>query len=225
MCSDSFSCLQTLNSSKFHFKTHHILLSIKGLLHNLYSKGYMIKFVWVPAHCNIYGNEQADLLAKLGVSCGIIFNRDIQHFEYFSNLKKYTLNNWQISWNTSDQGRYCYSICPKVKVYPWFRYFSVGRNFICTFSRLMSNHYICKCYLYRMNIIDSNICECNETYEDIDHIVFRCSRFNLPREQFFDRISSLGYDIPVSVRDILGNHNLPILKLLYQYLCGISCFV
>lgn len=91
---------------------------------------------------------------------------------------------WKFSWNTSDQGRYCYSIYLKVKVFPWFRHLPVGRNFICSFSRLM-------------NMTDSNICECTKSYEDIDHIVFECSRFDAPREKLLDSIISLSHDIPV----------------------------
>lgn len=153
---------------------------------------------------------------------GIIYNCNIYYSEYFTNLKKYSMNDWQISWNTSDKGRYCYSICPKVKIFPWFRSLPVGRNFICSYSRLMSNHYICSHHLYRMNIKDSNICECNNSYEDIDHIVFECSRFDATKEKFLDKIISFSHDIPVSVRDILGNHSLPVTRISYKYLNEIS---
>lgn len=76
-----------------------------------------------------------------------------------------------------------------------------------------------------MNIIDSNICECDESYEDIDHIMFKCSRLNGPREQFIDNIIRLDFDISVSVCDILGNKCLAILKILYKYLYEISYHV
>lgn len=76
-----------------------------------------------------------------------------------------------------------------------------------------------------MNTIFSNVCECYESYEDIDHIVFKWSRFKRPREQFFDNIIRLGFDIPVSVCDILVNKYLPILKILYKYLYEISYHV
>lgn len=36
------------------------------------------KLVWVPSHSHIFGNEQADCLAKLGATRGIIYKRE-QH--------------------------------------------------------------------------------------------------------------------------------------------------
>jgi hypothetical protein len=59
---------------------------LKAILSDLYSQGFIIKFVWVPAHGNIYGNEQADSLAKLGVACGITYHRVIFASEYHSKL-------------------------------------------------------------------------------------------------------------------------------------------
>lgn len=146
VCTDSLNCLQALNSVKLYFKSHHTILMLKSLLHELYSMGYFIKLVWVPAHCNIYGNEQADSLAKFGAIRGRIYKRIICPSEYFSKLKRDSINSWQTSWDTSDKGRYSYSIYPRVNTIPWFNNLSVERNFIYFFSRLVSNHYICNCY-------------------------------------------------------------------------------
>lgn len=222
ICSDSMSSLRALNSSNLNFKTHHFILMLKKILTDLYSEGFIIKFVWVPSHCNIYGNEQADILAKLGAIRGIIYDREICPSEYHPIFKKNSLNDWQNSWNESEFGRWCYSICPQVKHSPWFHNISASRNFICLFSRLMSNHYNCSSHLYRINVNDSNLCECGKSYEDIDHIVLQCSRFILPRKNLMDNISKLNHPIPVSVRDILAHRYLPILKLVYNFLKNIS---
>lgn len=198
---------------------------MKTLLFDLSSKGFIIKFVWVPAHCKIYGNEQADSLAKFGVHRGITYNRHVLPFEYYPKLKDKSLLDWQICWNSSDKGRWCHSICPKVSNYPWFKNISASRNFICSFSRLMSNHYICNSHLYRINIKDSNLCDCGESYEDIDHIVFQCRKFILPRKKLINNIVNLNHPIPISVRDILGTKCYPVLKILFEFLKEISYFV
>lgn len=222
ICSDSLSCLNALNSMHLNFKTHIIFLDLKNILYDLFCRGFLIKFVWVPAHCNIYGNEQADSLAKLGVHSGIIFNRKFHASEFFPKLNEYCLNNWQNVWDSSDKGRWCHSICPKVNKIAWFKNLSISRNMICTFSRIISNHYICNSHLYRINIKDSNLCDCGDFYEDIDHIVFVCHRFELPRKRFFCSLNLFNHSIPESVRDILGRKCLPIMKLLFEFLNEIS---
>lgn len=194
------------------------MLLLKKELCHLNSQGYINKFIWVPAHSNIYGNEQADSLAKLGVRCGSMFNRQISSSEYFTDLKQYSLNNWQLSWDFSDKGRWCHSILPNVSRFSWFKNFAVGRNFICTLSRLISNHYVCNSYLYRININDSNLCDCDVAYEDIDHIVFHCTRFAIPRIAFFRNLKIYHRLLPQSVRDILGSKFLPSLKILNRFL-------
>jgi hypothetical protein len=135
------------------------------------------------------------------------------------------LDSRQSCWNSSDKGRWCHSICPYVNNFPWFKHISASRNFICTFSRLISNHYICNSHLYRINIKDSNLCDCGEAYEDIDHIVFKCSRFILPRKKLIDIFKDLSRPIPESVRDILSRKYFPLLKPLFNFLNEISYFV
>lgn len=183
----------------------------------MHSRGFIIRFVWVPSHSHIFGNEQADCLAKLGATRGIIYKRDVAHSEYYTKFKNYALNSWQVDWDSSDKGRWCHSILPIVNKKPWFKNLSAGRNLICTFSRLISNHYTCNSHLYRINIIDSNLCDCGETYQDIDHIVFYCKNYILPRKKLINNFKNLDTVVPVSVRDILGIRSLPMIKILYDF--------
>lgn len=104
----------------------------------------------------------------------------------------------------------------------WFKNKSLSRNFICCFSRLISNHYICNSHLHRINLKDSNLCDCGDFYEDIDHIVFVCSKYVLPRIESLKNIVNC---IPGSVRDILGSKCPSILKLLFDFLNEISYIV
>lgn len=90
------------------------------------------------------------------------------------------------------------------------------------FSRLISNHYICNSHLYRINIIDSNLCDCGESYQDIDHIVFNCKKYILPRKIIIEKYKN--FKITTSVCDILGSRSLHMLKILYDFFKDI-CYV
>src|SRR5207245_5183724 len=58
---DSMSAIQSLESINQGIKSQ-IVYEIKSLVENL--KNMNIQFVRIPAHVGIYGNEQADRLAK-----------------------------------------------------------------------------------------------------------------------------------------------------------------
>ena len=61
--SDSIAALQSLNNSKD--SSHEKLVNeIKKKLRKVYLKDINVKFIWVPSHVGIPGNERADKLAK-----------------------------------------------------------------------------------------------------------------------------------------------------------------
>ncbi len=63
ICSDSLSALVSLRS--FHSKAQQdILYEVLQLNTRISCKGCQVKFMWVPAHVGITGNELADRLAK-----------------------------------------------------------------------------------------------------------------------------------------------------------------
>lgn len=217
VCSDSLSTILSLNNFVKN-NSHHLIWLIRNLLFELNNKGFIIKFIWVPAHCGIFGNEQADALAKLGASRGILYDRGINFREYFPLIRQQTLDDWQLSWDSSDLGRWCHSILPRVRKKNWFHHMNFNRSFIVLVSRLISNHYSLNSHLFRINIVDSNLCECSEGYEDIDHVILHCSRFTHNRNILFSKLLSINRSCDFSVRDALGSKDFVLIKLLIDFL-------
>lgn len=222
ICSDSMSVLSALNTNRFDVKASHFLLKIKEIVYNLSQAGYTIVFLWVPAHSSIYGNEEADALAKEGASNGPLYQREIQSREYFTQIKEYVRSEWQKTWCSDQMGRWCFSICPTVSWKPWFDDLSVSRNFIRNMSRIISNHYGCKSHLFRINILQENICTCDKAYEDIDHIVWSCERHNTKRNSLINWLRRDRMPIGVPIRDLLGSRNIPYLKHVNKFLLSIE---
>ena len=63
--SDSFSCLQALQSAPTTFSD--LTRTLWDLMENLMSLGISIEGVWIPSHCGIRLNEEADKLAYKGL--------------------------------------------------------------------------------------------------------------------------------------------------------------
>ena len=61
--SDSISALQSLKNSK-DVSNEKLVNEIKKKLRKIYLKDVKVKFIWVPSHVGISGNERADALAK-----------------------------------------------------------------------------------------------------------------------------------------------------------------
>ncbi|CAB0030850.1 unnamed protein product [Trichogramma brassicae] len=70
--SDSLSALSSLSSPTFSIKTCHLIFEIKSM-HRLFiqrNPANFIRFVWVPSHVGIHGNEIVD--AFLAICCHIV---------------------------------------------------------------------------------------------------------------------------------------------------------
>nr|XP_015924861.2 ribonuclease H-like [Parasteatoda tepidariorum] len=64
--SDSQAGIQSISSHKRPLTPE--ISRCQDLLRSLFLRGKRIVLQWVPAHCGVWGNEQADLLAKKGAN-------------------------------------------------------------------------------------------------------------------------------------------------------------
>lgn len=77
--------------------------------------------------------------------------------------------------NTSPhKGNQFFSYYPKVDAGPWYNKMAFKREEIVTINRIRSNHYNLNYSLFRKNIVDSSMCGCGESRQDINHVIFSC---------------------------------------------------
>lgn len=81
----------------------------------------------------------------------------------------------------------------------------------------MSNHYTANTHLFRVNLIDSNLCDCGG-YEDIDHIVFKCPMYHIPRTKLLITLRTHGAPPNMQVRDALGSRDLSLITPIYNFI-------
>lgn len=222
--SDSLSSLKALRSMKVVKHSSYFLLKIQEAMSTLVGNQYKLTFVWVPSHCDISGNDEADSLAKKGAMEGTTFERVITYDEFFKIARQETLVSWQTRWNEDELGRWLHSIIPKVSTRAWFKKLNVGRDFIRVFSRIMSNHTTLNAHLFRIGLSDSNLCKCGKGYHDIEHVVWACPSNQFKRDMLIDSLRAQGrqHQIMVPVRDILVGQDLPSLVCLYNFLKSVK---
>ena len=220
--SDSLSSIEAFRSMKQAKHPSYFLMEICRSLCALAENSFRITFVWVPSHCSIPGNEKADMLAKKGATDGVLLERSITYNEYLGIPRQIVLDSWQTKWSDGDKGRWLHSICPKVSAKPWFKGFDLSRDFIRVMCRLMSNHYSCNAHHFRIGLSESSLCECGEAYQDIDHIVWSCSKVNSAfrdaRGKLNNFLRDRGRPPNMPIRDLLAIKDLPILLELSRFL-------
>ena len=215
---DSLSSVEAIRSMQPTRQSVYFLTEIRKTLNALAARSFSISLVWVRSHCSIPGNEEADMLAKRGAAEGEIFERPIGFQEYYGIPRQRALENWQSQWDAGDKGRWTHSIRPKVSTKAWFKGLDLTRGYIRTMSRLMSNHYTSKAHLFRIKMSDTNLCDCGQGYQDIDHIVWACPEHRDHRKKLQDTLRARGRPPEIPIRDALTTNDLDILLPIYQFL-------
>lgn len=203
--SDSQSCLTCIESYS-NPGMHPDILKTRSLIYDLTIGGIDVKFLWVPAHQGIDGNEMADDLAK-GTELTPLNNSIKAYYkDFYGNQKQSCFRKWQDIWNGSTMGRRFYSIKTNVNNEPWFQDAPFGRQDIISICRLRLGHVRVNTHLHKINIVDSAMCECGTAEESIDHALFICPLSDSPfRNRFFNDLANEFNIRNVNAVDILRN--------------------
>ena len=101
--SDSQSALQALKPSAY---SSPLAQEIKLMIYRASSNNTQVSLCWVPAHCNILGNESADKAAKTAadstVEGRLIAAKPIPHTDMTAIIRRAAKEKWQTYWQTAD---------------------------------------------------------------------------------------------------------------------------
>jgi len=212
---DSRSVLEALRSFP-NSKTHPLIHKIRFSAWKLCEKQYVVRFLWVPSHMGVEGNEIADLAASdFSPSPNIlspnVYACDIRHCD-----KKVQISSWQNKWLSSPKGRFLFNISPSISQIPWFHNSLLQRHVIVTINRLLCNHTSCADHLFRINIAENNLCTCGDIHSP-EHLLFDCNNVDSQaRYNFFKFLSFAGLN-PANLTDILRSFNHSIFLALHNF--------
>jgi len=182
--SDSMSALQAIKN----MNKDGITLAILDKLTYLSINGINICFEWIPAHCELQGNECADRLAKQatqkeGVDVSIPRNR----FHLMNYMKMFYKQLWQNQWETIDKGRFLFGIQPLVT--QCINVFGFSRKE----ERILHQLRLGKCklnfYKFEINKHETGLCDFCMVFETIEHYLIDCKRYTKERKKLFSRLN------------------------------------
>ena len=150
--------------------------------HLLKQKGKDIRFVWVPSHVGIPGNEKADKLAKqAAVFNQYNNNRTLPLCDFKASIRKLHFKVWSDSWLATRMNKLRFT---KSSVEPWESSNCSSRQEEVTLCRLRIGH----CYQthsYLLNGGDPPECDKCDLPLSVKHILLDCPSLETARKQFF----------------------------------------
>ncbi len=189
ICSDSLAVLGSIHSLETN-RTD-ILTEIMIRLYSLRQVGIIIRFMWVPAHVGIQGNEEADKIAKESLkmkepNINISLSRsEGKHYILETCNKK-----WQTVWNSCHTGRHYYKvqkIIKKVKIIH-----NLSRREQVIFTHLRTGHSNLNHNLHIIGKHNTGLCDVCLIEETVEHVLKKCKAYNKERRILKEELQAVG---------------------------------
>jgi len=176
---------------------------------------WTVRFTWVKAHNNIYGNGLADQLAKEASTSreGETIYSKIPKTEVFKELKEEGVEEWQCEWDSSIKGAVTKSFFPTTG-----GRLTQGLQMNIKLSTTVTGHGALRSYCRRFKIIDDPTCVCKKGPQTSDHLLWECEILRKQREVLEKRIEKAGGIWPLINSDVATKHS----KLLQIFVNAIN---
>ena len=224
ICSDSAAALLVIKDgvSRAH---PDIVLECLCCLSRIERAGYQVRFVWVPSHSGIEGNESADALAKASLLReNIDLNIPLGKCECYSVCKDKLEYQWQIEWAENPKGRHFFPLQTSIKTKRWR--LNSGRRDDIVLTRLRLGHCGLASGLKLVGKHPDGLCQCG-SLETVKHVMLLCNQYTIQRQQLFKELSKLGFS-RFSMQSIFGteqNKTELVGKAVLKYLHASGLYV
>ena len=191
--------LSSLKAIEAFTPSNTLAYNVRYHTHLLKQSGKDIRFVWVPSHIGIPGNEKADKLAKEAA----IFNqynnrRTLPLCDFKTSNRKLQLKYWSDNWLETRRNKLRLT---KPSVEPWESSNCASRQEELILCRLRIGH----CYethSYLLKGEDPPECDKCDLPLTVKHVLLDCPSLETARKQFFKLQSTDN----LSLKLLLGKH-------------------
>ena len=197
--SDARSCLEAIKTQEFKNK------AIRDLAIHLSSflEDHRITLVlqWIPSHCNIPGNERADILAKRGASKEQPI-KPVSQTTAKQIIKSKCKVEWQNTWTRSEKGRAMFKYIPKPNKKDPIN--SLKRKDQVIIFRLRTTHVQLNAHLNRITKDHPPACPlCGYREETVNHFLFDCPTLQDIRKDFLPQNPNLENTLYSNLQQLL----------------------
>jgi len=206
---DSKSAIQEIGNNVINVYKNMYICDIRRYI-ELLSRYRNVNTViaWIPAHVGIRGNEIADKLAKEATEEPACDEIVVPIGDFRKGFRKETWKETQkrIKREGSYKGkRYMERFYEENRKKPWFQKINTERYFITLINRLKANHYKLGVSLKRKGYTDNEECECGWSDETLEHVIWRCARFDEERVGIDERMRRAGITEDIDIWRIIEN--------------------
>ena len=143
--------------------------------------GIDIYLQWIPAHCGVRGNEQADKLAKRG-SRMLQETTNTPYYTARQVAKMKSKEVWLNKWINDETGRTLFKYQPTPNAKDAIH--DLKRKDQCNVYRLRTGHSLLNMHRNRLDPQAPPHCRhCSHPYETVEHHLFHCSKLRDIREK------------------------------------------
>ena len=189
---DSLSCLIAIQ----HYQTEHSIIT--RILNMLHYTSQTVNLCWIPSHCNVLGNEQADRIAKRSLELNTIKNINIPRKEFMKAYKILIYNQWQRQYDLLDK----YKIKEKLGI--WETSYQINRYREVKLARLRMG---CVKFIHLTPHIQGThpvVCNCDGSFISLNHIFFNCNYYTNQRLPLINML--IEDDLNLNLRNLLANN-------------------
>lgn len=204
--SDCYSAISIIASFDSDNK---IVCDICMLLRALSDQGIGVSIVWIPGHCDVFGNECADSGAKSASrKTHVDIHIRLDKSAFRQKLKKVIKSDWQALWNNYNGNRVLKKIKPNVnfQMNSW----SIGRRHEVVFRRLrLGSGIFLKEFLWKIGKHVNGKCEVCGVVDDVEHFLLFCGKYKLQRDELKIKMQELGFG-QYGIEELLGGKDPPL---------------
>ena len=180
--------------------------SIHEYINDLCTIGWKIMFQYIPSHCGVAGNHQADLLANQAHNLRDMIDYPIERKEIEVLVEKAAHRQWEQRWQVNR--RECELGTRKLRLEDWKWTRLKSRSLDVAITRLRVGVCGLRAYKYEMRIAESPIClNCTmNTEETVTHFLIECPSLEVQRNIFRRSLNKLGI-VRLTSDALLGGSN------------------
>jgi len=212
ICTDSSSSILSISSTQIN--TNPIVYKIRQLINDLYKENMKIKFLWIPGHAGIRGNNEADRLAKSSLALPPENNIPSPRTDIFNHIHQQFTKLRQREWD-ADPHFHLHPIKPIISHFTTNHQDCREKEIILARLRIGQTKLTHSFIIERTPPTTCQHCPDFPRYT-IKHFLIDCPKHNNERRQIINFTQQ--NRIPFNLPNLLGDEYPELLQLVFDFL-------